>query len=228
MDRGAGAARARRAGAGVRPIRAHRIKYRFYDTFDGLAGASVGIIGSSRGGDGTLWFVRGGGVTVVANTPALDDDRADAPLSLRIEDVVANDRPHRLDVAHALSGGHDPGPESATPRCRSRRSDRIRFRYRLDGIDTEWVDAGTRRTAFYTNLSPGSYRFQVDASGEDGSWQTAPVAWSFSVEPAFYQTPLVLGAGRGGRRCWWSGARGASGCAWSGSSSRWRSPNARG
>ena len=166
---------------------AHRIKYRFYDTYDGLAGASVGIIGSSRGGDGTLWFVRGGGVTVVADNPALDDSRAEAPLSLRIEDVVANDRPHRLDSLTSLPAGTTRVQIRYTVLSLSS-SDRIRFRYRLEGIDTAWVDAGTRRTAFYTNLSPGSYRFQVDASGEDGSWQAAPVAWSFSVEPAFYQT----------------------------------------
>ena len=84
---------------------AHRIRYRFYDTYDGLAGASVGIIGSSRGGDGTLWFVRGGGVTVVGDSSALDDGRAEAPLSLRIEDVVANDRPHRLDSLTSLPAG---------------------------------------------------------------------------------------------------------------------------
>ena len=177
---------------------AHRIKYRFYDTYDGLAGASVGIIGSGRGGDGTLWFVRGGGVTVVANNPALDDGRGDAALPLRIEDVVANDRPHRLDSLTSLPAGTTRVQIRYTALSLSS-SDRIRFRYRLEGIDTAWVDAGTRRTAFYTNLSPGPYRFQVDASGEDGSWQAAPVAWSFSVEPAFYQTrwfsALVAAAG---------------------------------
>ena len=176
----------------------HRIKYRFYDTSDGLAGASVGIIGSSRGGDGTLWFVRGGGVTVVADDPGLDDRRGDSPLSLRIEDVVANDRPLRLDALTTLPAGTTRVQIRYTALSLSS-SDRIRFRYRLEGIDTAWVDAGTRRTAFYTNLSPGTYQFQVDASGEDGSWQAAPVAWSFSVEPAFYQTrwftALVVAAG---------------------------------
>ncbi len=101
--------------------------------------------------------------------------------------MVANDRPHRLDSLTSLPAGTTRVQIRYTALSLSS-SDRIRFRYRLEGIDTAWVDAGTRRTAFYTNLSPGPYRFQVDASGEDGSWQAAPVAWSFSVEPAFYQT----------------------------------------
>jgi signal transduction histidine kinase/ligand-binding sensor domain-containing protein len=175
---------------------AHRLSFRFYDTHDGLAGASVGIIGSSRGGDGTLWFVRGGGVTVVS--PDVIDDRPSMPPALRIEDVVVDDRPRRLDSLASLPAGTTRVEIRYTALTLSS-SDRIRFRYRLEGVDGDWVNAGTRRTAFYTNLAPGDYRFHVDAGGEDGSWQAAPVAWSFSVEPAFYQTrwfsALVAAAG---------------------------------
>jgi signal transduction histidine kinase/ligand-binding sensor domain-containing protein len=164
---------------------AHRLTFRFYDTHDGLAGASVGIIGSSRGGDGTLWFVRGGGVTVVS--PDRIDDQPGASPSLRIEDVIVDDRPRRLDSLTSLPAGTTRVEIRYTALTLSS-SDRIRFRHRLDGVDTAWVDAGTRRTAFYTNLAPGDYRFHVDAGGEDGSWQTAPVTWAFSVQPAFHQT----------------------------------------
>jgi ligand-binding sensor domain-containing protein len=176
---------------------AHRLHFRSYDTHDGLAGAAVGIIGSSRGQDGTLWFVRGGGVTVVRPQAQTLDERSDAAPALRIEEVVANERPLRLESF----GTFPPGTSRIQIRYTAlslSSSDRVRFRYRLDGVDTTWVDAGTRRTAFYTNLSPGTYRFLVDASREDGSWQTTPVAWSFSVEPAFHQTrwfaALVVGA----------------------------------
>ena len=44
----------------------------------------------------------------------------------------------------------------------------IRFRYLLEGSDTEWVDAGTRREAFYTNLRPRTYTFNVNVSDRDG------------------------------------------------------------
>ena len=47
---------------------------------------------------------------------------------------------------------------------------RVRFRYRLDGHDANWQEAGTRRSAFYTNLAPGTYRFHVIACNNDGVW----------------------------------------------------------
>ena len=49
----------------------------------------------------------------------------------------------------------------------------VRFRFRLEGFDKDWVDAGPRRTAYYTNLPPGRYRFRVLAANEDGVWSEA-------------------------------------------------------
>jgi signal transduction histidine kinase len=65
---------------------------------------------------------------------------------------------------------------------------RVRFRYRLDDYDRDWVDAGVARQASYTNLPPGHYRFRVLANGGDGVWRDASAGWNFSVEPIFYQT----------------------------------------
>ena len=48
--------------------------------------------------------------------------------------------------------------------------ERVRFKYRLEGLDTTWQDAGGRREAFYTNLQPGRYRFRVIAANDDGVW----------------------------------------------------------
>jgi len=70
--------------------------------------------------------------------------------------------------------------------------DRVRFQYRLIGNDTTWVDAGTRREAFYTNLGPGSYRFQVIAANEDGVWNEAGAAFDFTILPSFIQTRWFL------------------------------------
>ncbi|MYM71721.1 hypothetical protein GTP56_05855 [Duganella sp. FT134W] len=66
--------------------------------------------------------------------------------------------------------------------------ERVRFRYRLVGLESGWRDAGARRTAFYTNLSPGQYRFEVSAMNEDGVWSTTPGVLAFSITPAFTQT----------------------------------------
>ena len=65
---------------------------------------------------------------------------------------------------------------------------RTRFRYRLEGFDVDWVDAGTRRQAFYTNLPPRSYRFRVVPSNNDGTWAETGASWEFSIRPMFYQT----------------------------------------
>ena len=66
--------------------------------------------------------------------------------------------------------------------------ERVRFRYKLQGIDKDWQDAGARRSAFYTKLGPGSYQFSIMASNNDGVWNESPDIWSFTVAPAFYQT----------------------------------------
>jgi signal transduction histidine kinase len=66
--------------------------------------------------------------------------------------------------------------------------ERVRFRYKLEGMETEWRDAGTRREAFYTNLPPGSYNFRVTACNNDGVWNDVGAAIPISIPPAFFQT----------------------------------------
>jgi anti-sigma regulatory factor (Ser/Thr protein kinase) len=70
--------------------------------------------------------------------------------------------------------------------------ERVFFRYRLDGADTDWQDAGTRRQAFYNHLGPGQYRFRVIACNNDGVWNEAGASWVFAIAPAFYQTRWFL------------------------------------
>ncbi|HEY8997764.1 MAG TPA: triple tyrosine motif-containing protein, partial [Edaphobacter sp.] len=65
--------------------------------------------------------------------------------------------------------------------------ERVRFRYRLDNVDADWQNASKRRQAFYTNLSPGRYRFHVTASNNDGVWNDTGAFVDFIIEPAFYQ-----------------------------------------
>jgi signal transduction histidine kinase len=68
------------------------------------------------------------------------------------------------------------------------RASRVRFRYKLDSVDAGWQNAGSRRQAFYSNLSPGRYRFVVSASNGDDLWNEAGAFLDFSVEAAYYQT----------------------------------------
>ncbi|MFY9935477.1 MAG: triple tyrosine motif-containing protein, partial [Silvibacterium sp.] len=66
------------------------------------------------------------------------------------------------------------------------------FRYKLEGVDRDWKDAGNRRQAFYTNLSPGKYRFHVIASNNSGVWNEEGASLDFSIAPAYYQTNWFL------------------------------------
>ncbi|HKF55054.1 MAG TPA: two-component regulator propeller domain-containing protein [Blastocatellia bacterium] len=68
------------------------------------------------------------------------------------------------------------------------KSDHITFRYRLDGLDRDWVDIGTRRTAYYSYLPPGSYRFRVIAANTDGVWNLTGAGIGVRVIPPFYRT----------------------------------------
>ncbi|HXT22452.1 MAG TPA: two-component regulator propeller domain-containing protein, partial [Thermoanaerobaculia bacterium] len=66
--------------------------------------------------------------------------------------------------------------------------EKVRFRYRLDGSDEDWVDAGGRRTAYYTHLPPGSYRFVVVAANNDGVWNMSGANVGFSVATPAWRT----------------------------------------
>jgi len=66
--------------------------------------------------------------------------------------------------------------------------EKVRFRYKLEGLDRDWQDAGSRRQAFYTNLPPRNYRFRVTACNNSGVWNEAGAFLDFSIAPAYYQT----------------------------------------
>jgi len=172
----------------------HRLSYRLFDTLDGVAGAAVGVVGSSRARDGTLFFVRGGGVTLV--NP--DDKRVDlqprAPAPLRIEAVVADDQDVPPVQGAALGAGMSRLQISYTALTLTA-SNNVRFRYRLDGLDREWLEAGSRRTSFYTNLAPGTYAFHVEATAGEGAPYGSAAVWRFRVQPAFYQSAWFYAGG---------------------------------
>jgi diguanylate cyclase (GGDEF)-like protein len=71
--------------------------------------------------------------------------------------------------------------------------ERVLFRYMLEGFDHEWIEAGTRRTAFYTNIPPGRYTFRVTACNNDGVWNLEGDSVRFRLRPSFRQTPYFVG-----------------------------------
>jgi signal transduction histidine kinase/ligand-binding sensor domain-containing protein len=65
---------------------------------------------------------------------------------------------------------------------------KVRYRYMLEGLDRGWIEAGTRRSAYYTNIRPGRYTFRVQAANNDGLWNIEGAALTFELRPHFYQT----------------------------------------
>jgi ligand-binding sensor domain-containing protein/signal transduction histidine kinase len=134
--------------------------------------------------DGRLWFATLDGVSVV-DPEHMPLNRVPPPVVL--EQVLVDDQERapggELDLqpgAHRLEFRY-AGLSFVAPQ-------RVRYRYRLEGFDHDWVDAGSRRSAFYTNLSPGRYRFRVMAANNDGVWNTGGASLGLRLRPHFYQT----------------------------------------
>jgi PAS domain S-box-containing protein len=133
--------------------------------------------------DGKLWFVVGEGIQVV--DPEHMPFNSVPPL-VYIEQIVADHKPYRIANGMSLPAltrviTIDFTALSLTD------AQGVQFRYRLDGLDKEWQDAGNRRQAFYTNLGPGTFRFFLKASNNNGVWNETGTQLLFSVAPAYYQ-----------------------------------------
>jgi signal transduction histidine kinase/ligand-binding sensor domain-containing protein len=162
-----------------------QIKLSTFDATDGFQGGAADFRPAAvRDATGRLWFVNG---TVVQ---AIDVDhipRNTVTPPVHIEDLVADTR------SFAISGPLKLPKQTRNLEIRYTGlsfvvPQRVRFRYKLEGFDSKWQEAGVRRAAFYTNLRPGKYRFFVTASNNDGVWNTTPATITFQVLPAFYQT----------------------------------------
>ncbi len=174
--------------------------YVLYDKSDGLAGLPrlVSDAMSIRTHGGSLWFVTDEGITIV--DPTLYQH--DVSPSVRIDRALADDREIALvPNAQMPAGTRRVQFEYGALNLASAR--KTRYRFRLEGLDSDWVNAGGRRQATYMNLAPGTYRFQVAATSSLGAWKDLGSSWDFSVKPHFYQTTwffascgmlIVLGA----------------------------------
>jgi PAS domain S-box-containing protein len=158
-----------------------------FSTADGLRSCefSTGQPSAIAAPDGTMWF---NGKRGAAELPAgaLERRSVSRPVAL-IEDAIANGVAFRAGA-------------SATNSRRARVSfnftaidfnapDQLRFRYKLEGYDRGWIDAGSARAAEYMNLPPGDYTFRVTASGTDGVWNdNGSAAFPFTRQPEFFET----------------------------------------
>jgi len=170
-----------------------------YEALDGLPGGDPGAWPhpwSFRDPGGTLWFAMGHGIVFVDPTRVEQDIR---PPALHLEEIVVDGAPvptreritlgpgvRRLDLRYTgvdLTSG--PG---------------VRFRYRLDGFDTTWTDAGTQRIESFTRLAAGHYRFRVAGRAANGGWSHGEAGVDITVLAPIYRrawfiasTCLLLG-----------------------------------
>lgn len=153
---------------------------------NGLAGVPLGSAAAARSSDGSLWFAIGGNLTV-ADPKQLARERWNAEAPARIVGATIDDRPVTPVSTGVLPAGtRKLQIDYSALRLTSPRQ--TRFRYRLDGFDREWVEAGGRRQAYYTNLAPGQYAFRVQANDNGGVWSAPEARWLFTLQPAFRQT----------------------------------------
>ncbi len=166
-----------------------------YDVADGLRINDCGSGGhpeAIRTTDGHLLFATSKGVSVVN---AADTALRQAAPPVVLEAVTVDDANATEDAASTqqverslhVAAGHErlafhyAGLNFAAP-------SKVRYRYQLEEFDRHWIDAGTRRTAYYTNIPPGRYRFRVQASINSGAWSERAAEIKLVIAPHYYQT----------------------------------------
>lgn len=155
-----------------------------YGAMDGMLSRECN--GASPGGwktaDGRLWFPTIKGVVAI-NPQQFDKE----PPRVLIEQITVDDVGLPVGEPLRIRPGQERLEVQYTALSWSR-PQQVRFKYQLAGIDDKWVDAGTRRTAYFQHLPPGTYRFRVIADNGEGVWNETGATMQFVVISPFYRT----------------------------------------
>ncbi len=181
-----------------------------------------------KGRDGRLWFTTIKGLAVTE--PNIHSNHRPPPVV--IEEIVAGKR--TVSPPGPRSAAAETAPPATSPPLKMTSSpvrippgrgeleihytalsfqapEKNRFKYKLEGVDADWVDAGARRVAYYNRVDPGHYQFRVMASNNDGVWNQAGASVALVLAPHVWQTwwflCLALGAGIGavgGTAAYWT------------------------
>ncbi|WP_307088610.1 sensor histidine kinase [Sphingomonas faeni] len=165
-----------------------KISRRLFDFHDGLPGGPQrqGFVGRQAVLDATgrIWLATSAGLATI-DPKAINDDRP--PLRVSIRSIAAGTSLYRDPTKMTLAAGTTSVTISYTAASLSA-PERVQFRYRLQGVDEGWTFAGARRATTYTNLGPGTYRFQVKAANEAGEWSPSSAVLQFEIRPTFLQS----------------------------------------
>jgi len=189
--------------------RTKRIWSAAYGRNDGLPQLQAGYDawpGAQRGTDGRLLFAMQSGVAVVDSDNIKENIK---PPPVLIERVTVNGKiVADYGAGGSLTSSSSPAPLQLyqgdahlhlAPSQRQQvefdftaltfiKPEAIGFKYRLHGLDSDWVEAGTRRSASYAQIPPGHYRFQVTACNSDGVWNETGAALKLTVQPYWWET----------------------------------------
>lgn len=167
------------------------IEVHYFGQPEGMSGNSC-TAGTFPGGcwtpDKKIWFATPEGITEV------DPDNISIPSyfpALFIQDILVNGKPEKSLRSYDLPPGviqleiRYCAPSFIAP-------DRLQFRYQLEGYDEEWVDAGSRRSAFYTKVPAGDYTFRVQVCNHYGKWSEQEASARIHINYYFYQTSWFL------------------------------------
>ncbi|SDE83915.1 Signal transduction histidine kinase [Dyadobacter soli] len=173
----------------------HKKKFTNYTTHNGLQNNTFALGAGLRASDNMLFFGGIAGFNYI-DTRSLKRNQGHTPVILRelkvgnrtitsadsgmIDADISVARSIRLDYKQNFSIGY--GALNYTS------PEQTAYRYRLVGLQHEWQQAGNATTASYTNLSPGDYRFEVQASSDDSDWSSPPATVAVTVKPPFYLT----------------------------------------
>jgi len=133
---------------------------------------------------GNVWFPTNRGPIHILG----DFAEHPAPPPVAINEVSVNGRPVAADRPVVLYPGNSRLEVVYSP-VLLRSQDEVRFRYRLEGFDTNWIDSASRRVATYTNLPPGKYAFRVEAFEGNNALNASEASLAIVQMPLFYRTP---------------------------------------
>lgn len=169
--------------------RVHALNPIVYGTADGMQTRECsggGHPSAWRDRAGRMWFSTIKGVAMIDPSSVARNEQAPPVV---VEQALFDGEPPTSEATGAravLAPGtsrfdfHYAGLSFVAP-------EKVRYRYKLEGFDKDWVEGGDRRAAYYTSLAAGDYRFLVIASNNDGVWSTTPASFSFTLRPHFYR-----------------------------------------
>jgi signal transduction histidine kinase/ligand-binding sensor domain-containing protein/CheY-like chemotaxis protein len=175
------------AFADARAPRVHSTAYAERDGMRNREGNGGVQPAGAKGRDGRLWFPTQDGVVVVDPAHVRRDQRAPP---LVVEQVLAHGRALRPERDSIALQPDERDVQIEYTALTLLEPTNVRFRYRLDPYDADWVDVGNRRTAFYTKVPPGRYTFRVEASDALGGWFEPGTILAVQVLPRIWETSL--------------------------------------